>query len=107
MCSSMNFGRGFGSYHEIRGQENDPYRDPASINEEEMRQDYIVLGEGSKARQYLANVRGREGEKDYFAPRVFSEATRTLEKAAMDHRPFFLVADGTIPTSRGTRRGST
>jgi arylsulfatase A-like enzyme len=88
-----NFGRGFGLYHRIRGQEKDPYRDPESIDEEEMRQEYIILGEGKKARQYLANVQDRQGEKDYFAPRVFSDATRELEKAAGDDRPFFLVAD--------------
>jgi arylsulfatase A-like enzyme len=88
-----NFGRGFGLYHRIRGQEKDPYRDPESIDEEEMRQEYIILGEGKKARQYLANVQDRQGEKDYFAPRVFSDATRALEKAAGDDRPFFLVAD--------------
>ena len=59
-----------------------------------MRKDYIILGEGKKARQYLANVQDREGEEDYFAPRVFSGATRALEKArAREHRPFFLVAD--------------
>ena len=89
----MNFGRGFGLYDEIRGQENDPYRDPATIDEEEMREDYIILGEGRKARQYLANVQDRMGEKDYFAPKVFSDATEALEKAAGDNRPFFLVAD--------------
>jgi arylsulfatase A-like enzyme len=89
-----NFGRGFGLYRKIRGQENDHYRDPDSVDEEWMRRNYIVLGEGQKARQYLANVQGREGEKDYFAPRVFSEATDALERAAGDHhQPFFLVAD--------------
>jgi arylsulfatase A-like enzyme len=88
-----NFGRGFGLYNKIRGQENDPYRDPASIDEEEMRKDYIILGEGKKARQYLANVKGRKGEGEYFAPRVFSAATAALEKAAGESKPFFLVAD--------------
>jgi arylsulfatase A-like enzyme len=88
-----NFGRGFGLYRRIRGQENDTYRDPASIDEEEMREDYIILGEGKKARQYLANVQDREGEKDYFAPRVFSKATEALERAAGGGKPFFLVAD--------------
>src|SRR5215203_3199957 len=47
----MNFDRGFGTYREIRGQENDRYKDPASIDEKEMREDYIILGEGNKARQ--------------------------------------------------------
>jgi arylsulfatase A-like enzyme len=89
----LNFGRGFGLYHMIRGQENDPYKDPDSINEEEIRKEYIILGEGKKARQYLANVQGRQGEEDYFAPRVFSDATEALERAARDNQPFFLVAD--------------
>lgn len=90
---SMNFGRGFGLYHQIRGQENDPIGDPSTIDEERMRRDYIVLGEGKKARQYLANVEGRKDEEDYFAPRVFSDAITALERAAGDHKPFFLVAD--------------
>jgi len=89
----MNFDRGFGIYREIRGQENDRYKDPASINEEEMRRRYIILGEGRKARQYLANVKGRDGEEDWFAPRVFSDAMDALETAAGESRPFFLVAD--------------
>ena len=63
-----NFGRGFGMYHEIRGQENDPYRDPESIDEEEMRQEYIILGEGKKARQYLANVQGPRGREGLLRP---------------------------------------
>src|SRR5215212_10514763 len=61
----MNFGRGFGAYHMIRGQENDRYKDPSSINEEETRRQYLILGEGKKARQYLANVKGRKGEEDW------------------------------------------
>src|SRR5215211_2350969 len=89
----MNFGRGFDAYRMIRGQERDPYKDPSTVSEEEMRRHYIILGEGDKARQYLANVQGRKGEEDYFAPRVFSDATDTLEMAAGEHRPFFLVAD--------------
>src|SRR5215210_4013200 len=72
----------FGRYQEIRGQENDPYRDPESVDEKAMHRDYIILGEGKKARQYLANVQGRKGEEDYFAPRVFSDAMRALERAA-------------------------
>jgi arylsulfatase A-like enzyme len=89
----MNFGRGFGAYNMIRGQERDPYKDPSTISEEEMRRRYIILGEGKKARQYLANVKGREGEEDWFAPRVFLEAMDALEVAAGENRPFFLVAD--------------
>ena len=58
-----------------------------------MQEHYIVLGAGKKARQYLANVRDREGEAEYFAPRVFSDATRALESAVGENQPFFLVAD--------------
>ena len=89
----MNFGRGFDTYQKIRGQENDLYKDPSSISKEEMRRHYIILGEGKKARQYLANVQDREGEEDWFAPKVFSNATDALEEAAGGNRPFFLVAD--------------
>jgi len=89
----MNFGRGFGTYQRIRGQERDTYKDPSSISEEEMRRRYLILGEGNKARQYLANVQGRRGEEDWFAPRVFSDAMDVLEDAAGGSRPFFLVAD--------------
>jgi arylsulfatase A-like enzyme len=89
----MNFGRGFETYRMIRGQERDPFKDPSTVSEEEMRRHYIILGEGNKARQYLANVQGRKGEEDWFAPRVFSEAADALEAAAAEHRPFFLVAD--------------
>src|SRR5215203_68270 len=56
----MNFGRGFEVYHRIRGQERDHYKDPSSISEEEMRREYLILGSGNKARQYLANVQGRK-----------------------------------------------
>jgi arylsulfatase A-like enzyme len=89
----LNFGRGFDVYRTIRGQEKDTFKDPSSIDEEEMRDRYIILGEGEKARQYLANVQGRDGEEDYFAPRVFSDATTALEDAVGENRPFFLVAD--------------
>ena len=89
----MNFGRGFGAYGRIRGQERDPYKDPTTISEEKMRDSYIILGEGDKARQYLANVQGRQGEEDWFAPRVFSDAMDALEVATGENRPFFLVAD--------------
>ncbi|HEX6710182.1 MAG TPA: sulfatase [Rubrobacter sp.] len=88
----MNFGRGFDAYHKIRGQESDRYKDPSSISEEEMRSRYIILGEGKKARQYLANVKARRGEEDYFAPKVFLGAMDLLEEARRNE-PFFLVAD--------------
>ena len=90
----MNFGRGFETYRMIRGQENDHYKDPSVISEEEIRQRYIIPSDGRNLRQYLANIRGRRnGEEDWFAPKVFSGAGDVLDRAAGENRPFFLVAD--------------
>jgi arylsulfatase A-like enzyme len=88
----MNFGRGFGVYRKIRGQERDPYRDLSLVSEEEMRRRYLIHGEGKKARQYLANIRGRTTEEGWFAPKVFLGAMEALEEARRKE-PFFLVAD--------------
>ena len=93
----MNFARGFDTALAIRGQERDPFRDPASISEEEMHRRYLIQGEGKKARQYLANVRGREREEDWFAPKVFLGAMDLLEAAYRGKEPFFLVADSYDP----------
>jgi arylsulfatase A-like enzyme len=89
----MNVGRGFEAYNRIRGQERDRYIDPASVSKEEMHRRYLIQGDGKKARQYLANVRGRKGEEDWFAPKVFLGAIDMLEEAARRKEPFFLVAD--------------
>ena len=91
----MNFHRGFDVLRKVRGQEQDHYKDPSSVSEEEM-QRYLVL-EPTEVRQYLANTHGRKSEEDWFAPKVFSEATRVLEQAVLDGadrgQPFFLVVD--------------
>jgi arylsulfatase A-like enzyme len=88
-----NFQRGFKVYHWIRGQENDPYKPPSTVSEKEMRNRYIILGEGNKARQYLANIKGqRKTEEDWFAPKVFLKAMELLEGARW-RAPFFLVVD--------------
>ena len=89
----MNFGRGFDIYRKIRGQEKDPYKNPSTISEEEMRRRYLIFGEGKKARQYLANVQGRrKTEEDWFAPKVFIGAMEALEEARR-RKPFFMVVD--------------
>jgi arylsulfatase A-like enzyme len=91
----MNFHRGFDVLRKFRGQEQDYYKDPSSVSEEEM-QRYLVL-EPIEVRQYLANTQGRKSEEDWFAPKVFSEATSVLEQAVLDGadrgQPFFLVVD--------------
>ena len=94
---SMNFGRGFDAIRAIRGQERDAYKNLSSISEEEVHRRYLVQGEGKKARQYLANVRGRKREEDWFAPKVFLGAIDMLEAAASRKEPFFLVADSYDP----------
>ena len=86
----MNFQRGFEAYHFFRGQENDSYRDPSSVSEEEMER-YLPV-QPNEIRQYLANTQERHTEEDWFAPRVFEKATQFLG-IANKHQPFFLVAD--------------
>jgi arylsulfatase A-like enzyme len=93
----MDFHRGFKVYHWIRGQENDLYKPPSSVSEEEMRRRYLIHGEGHKARQYLANTQGRRStEEDWFAPQVFLRAIELLE-GARRREPFFLVVDSYDP----------
>jgi arylsulfatase A-like enzyme len=92
----MDFNRGFDSCYWIRGQEKDHYRPILPASDEEIRERYLLHGEALKARQYLANTRGRETEEDWFAPRVFLRATEFLE-AASKREPFFLVVDNYDP----------
>jgi arylsulfatase A-like enzyme len=86
-----NFDRGFEVLREIRGQENDSYRSPSSVSEKEMEK-YLQI-EPEEIRQYLANTQNRKTEEDWFAPRVFVEASKLLEEASKESQPFFLVAD--------------
>ena len=92
----MDFNRGFDTYHWIRGQEKDHYRPILPASDEEIQEHYLLHGEALKARQYLANTRGRETEEDWFAPRVFLRANEFLE-AASKREPFFLVVDNYDP----------
>ena len=93
----MNFGRGFDYYDRIRGQEDDPYKDPATVPEQWMRDHFLVSRSAEKARQYLANVQDRESEKDYFAPRVFTGGMDMLEGLRGRREPFFLLVDSYDP----------
>ena len=93
--ASMNFQRGFRLFDWVRGQERDRYRPTMRVSQE--RVDQMVIPGNSesmvdKVRQYLANTQGREDEKDWFAPRVFSMASEFV-RAASDGQPFFLVVD--------------
>ena len=93
--ASMNFQRGFRLFDWVRGQERDRYRPTMRVSQERVDQ-MVVPGNSEsmvdKVRQYLANTQGREDEKDWFAPRVFSMASEFVG-AADDGQPFFLVVD--------------
>src|SRR5215204_4538620 len=88
----MNYKQGFDITHTIRGQTKDKFRNPSSVQEDEM-EDYLMVGDGYYLRQHLANVQNRESEGDYFSPMVFSAASELLQRVAKGDRPFFLVAD--------------
>ena len=97
---SMNFQRGFSVFDFIRGQGGDHYRSVVPVSDERLAS-YTVPGNDEaareKARQYLANTAGRNGEEDYFAPQVFQNSMRTLEAASRMESPFFLFADCAEP----------
>ena len=92
----MNFERGFEVVRTFRGQTKDRYREPLSARADEM-DHYLKPVRGYYLRQYLANVRGRDSEEDWFAPKVFSAASELLGEVAGGERPFFLVADSYDP----------
>jgi len=99
--ASMNFQRGFDVFDYIRGQERDHWRSPLAISDAAVDR-YTVEGNDEsmreKVRQYLANVAGREGEEDYFAPTVFSRSMDYLDTVAGNGgEPFFLVVDSFDP----------
>ncbi len=96
---SMNFQRGFKVYDWVRGQERDRYRPTAKVSQKEVDR-YVLPGNDEsmedKVRQYLANTQGRNGEEDYFAPRLFSLAGDFIERSE-EGQPFFLVVDSFDP----------
>ncbi len=97
---SMNFHRGFGVFDFIRGQERDRFRSALKVPDSEVDR-YTVPGNNQsmrdKVRQYRANVAGRQGEEDWFAPRVFRRSMEYLDLAQDAPGPFFLVADAFDP----------
>jgi len=92
----MNFHKGFDEWQFIRGQEFDAYRSgsnkPVDIGKYlTSKMDRNRLPAKMMA-HYLRNVELRQGEEDYFAPRVFSTAIRWLEENyTVDN--FFLCID--------------
>jgi arylsulfatase A-like enzyme len=98
---SYNFQRGFDVFDFIRGQEMDKYRSQLSVPESKVKHHTVPGNYGlliEKARQYLANVAGRDGEEDYFSPKVFARSMDYLDTLAdKDAGPFFLVVDSFDP----------
>ena len=96
---SMNFQRGFRVFDWIRGQERDRYR-PKSMAPKDVVEANTVPGNDeamvSKVQQYVANTRDRNGEEDYFAPRVFSRGIEFMERSE-EGQPFLLVLDSFDP----------
>lgn len=97
---SYNFQRGFDAFDFIRGQEKDLYQ-PMILCPPEKIENTLMSGDRAnvegKMRQYFANTIDRRGEEDYFAPQVFSRATRFLEGASRGDKPFLLVVDSFDP----------
>jgi arylsulfatase A-like enzyme len=93
--ASMNFQRGFAVHDWIRGQERDHYRPTTRVSQEQIEK-YVVPGNDEsmveKVRQYLANTANRTSEEDWFAPRVFTMATKFLQTADKG-QPFLLMVD--------------
>jgi len=93
---SYNLQQGFEVFDYVRGQARDAYRVGPVPSQRELDR-YTVPGNDStsrqKVRQYLINNAFREGDEDYFAPRVFSQAMERLETVSEGERPFFMVVD--------------
>ncbi len=87
---SYNMHRGFGAYDFIRGQTTDNYKPMWTLPQAVL--DGVLNPDGYFP-QYLANVHGRRGEEEFFAPQVFSRASEYLGFAAEDEAPFFMTVD--------------
>jgi arylsulfatase A-like enzyme len=93
----MNFYRGFGHWDYIRGQQGDHYGVPVSAKKWDMDRFmppwFKTTWEAHELVGYLANAAKRQGEEDYFAPRVFRSAVDWLQESREAEDPFFLCVD--------------
>jgi arylsulfatase A-like enzyme len=98
---SKNFWRGFDQWMFLRGQEGDPARSGPRLTEEEMN---YWLPEAFRDITYMrgviqtaiTNMRDRNREEDYLAPRVLKEAALWLEQNR-DADKFFLTVESFDP----------
>ena len=96
---TMNFSRGFTSYDYIRGQETDRVRSGplTSIDlKPHLHPEEKDFKRHAGLTQYLLNTLDRKTEEDYFAPRVFSSASRWLDNNARQD-PFMLWIESFTP----------
>ena len=93
---SKNYWRGFDQWTFLRGQTMDPQRSGPSPSQVEI--DHWLPQELQTERtvwfmrQCITNLRDRNKEEDYFAPRVFSEASVWLEQN-QDAEKLFLTVE--------------
>ncbi len=97
---SKNFWRGFNQWTFLRGQETDPARSGPDLTQEQI--DYwlprSLQNEASVRfiRQCIMNMHDRWQEEEFFAPRVFREASKWLTQN-QDAEKFFLVVESFDP----------
>lgn len=97
---SKNFWRGFDQWLFLRGQETDPARSGPKLTKQEI--DYWLpekLQNESSIRfiqQCIMNMHDRWQEEEFFAPRVFREASKWLTQN-QDAEKFFLVVESFDP----------
>lgn len=97
---SKNFWRGFDQWMFLRGQESDPGRSGPRLTQEEI--DYWLPKEMQNPRtiafiqRCITNIRDRTKEEDFFAARVFREASLWLEQN-QDAQKFFLTVESFDP----------
>jgi len=96
MKPSMNFHRGFDSFHWVRGQEFDHWRTaplPPGVLEAHIKPDIPLDARRTRVlRQYLQNLQEVTNEDDYPSARTFRWAIEWLERNHA-HERFFLYID--------------
>jgi arylsulfatase A-like enzyme len=86
-----NFTRGFHQWDFVRGNAEDRWRSPASVDQKKVQERYDPL---PRALQHVANLGGFEPDELAFAtPRTFLSAIRFLEENRANPKPFYLYTD--------------
>ncbi len=98
--ASYDMHRGFDVFQFFRGQTTDNYM-PNWTFPPEMVEKALLKGNvpamTAQMKQYFSNVATRQSEADWFAPRVFTQASEFLQAASDSGRPFFLTVDSYDP----------